>query len=724
MAKKKTFTDPYAEQEKQKYDKPIPSRQSIIDYLTKIKKSVTANHLFKVMALDETDSQDALRFRLRAMVRDGQIMQDRRNRYCAMAKVDLIEGTISGHPDGFGFVVVEGSDDLFLSAKQMRQVMHGDIVKAFVVGVDRRGRKEGRIHEVVKRGNATVVGQLFAERGVYFVEPDNKRLTHAIAVAPEDLNDAKPGQMVLLAMLSYPSKHRPALGKVVEVLGDHMAPGLEVDVALHAHDIPYEWPQAVLDEVATFPAEVTEQDKTGRKDLTDLPFVTIDGADAKDFDDAVFCRKRKSTWQLMVAIADVSHYVQSGSAIDEEAQRRATSVYFPGRVIPMLPEQLSNGLCSLNPKVDRLCLVCDMSIDAAGKIKRSRFYRAVIHSKARLTYKTVAQFFETGTLADHPNLQDDISELYKLYKVLVKERKNRGAIEFDTTETQIVFDENKKIDQVVPVVRNDAHRLIEECMLAANVCAAKFVKREKIPALYRVHQTPPEDRIEKLRDFLGGFSLTLGGGKKPHPKDYAQALTEIGDRPEKGLLETVMLRSLTQACYMEKNSGHFGLAYPAYAHYTSPIRRYPDLLTHRAIIHCVEKNSLASFAYSEQAMSSLGKHASMCERRADEATREVVTWLKCEFMQDKIGQVFHGTINAVTGFGIFVMLEEVFVEGLIHISTLRGDTYQYDSVRHRLFGVGSRKQYRLGDRLTVQVARVDLLERKIDFELLADMNDE
>lgn len=721
MARKKKFVDPYLEQEKKRYETPIPSRQSIIEYLTDLNKAVTLNHLLKVMEIYSAEQEEAVIFRLRAMLRDGQLMQDRRGRYCVLKRLDMITGTIMAHSEGFGFVIPEGGgDDLFLSAKEMRQVMHGDKVTVFEVGRDRRGRREGRIHEVIERKNTTVVGQIYSERGVFFVEPDNKRITQAIAVAPEDLNSAKQGQVVLVELISFPTKRHPALGKVVEILGEHLAPGLEIDVALLSYDIPHRWPQEVLDEVASLPTQVTDEDLHGRRDLRKHAFVTIDGEDAKDFDDAVFCQKREKTWQLMVAIADVSHYVKPGSALDKEAQYRSTSVYFPGRVVPMLPEQLSNGLCSLNPDVDRLTLVCDMSFSEDGIIKRSRFYQAVIHSKARLTYNQVSNFIETGELDHHEGIKNDLHNLYELYQILIRQRKNRGAIEFDTKETQIIFDDKKKISKIVPLIRNEAHRLIEECMLAANVCAAKFVKREKIPALYRVHQSPPEDRIEKLREFLNGFGLTFGGGKKPHPKDYASTLTEIEDKPEKGLIETVMLRSLTQARYMEKNEGHFGLAYAAYAHFTSPIRRYPDLLTHRGIIHAVNKQNSKPFYYSEQDMSHHGKHASTCERRADEATREVVSWLKCEFMQDKVGETYTGTISAVTSFGLFVMLDDFFVEGLIHLSSLRGDYYKYDSTRHKLVGESSGKQYRLGDKLKITVARVDLVERKIDFDLVLD----
>lgn len=728
MPKKKKFTDPYFEKEQNKYENPIPSRQSIIDYLNQVDRAVSLKHLIGVMELEDEAQQDALFYRLKAMLRDGQLMKDRRNRYSTLKRLKITQGKVMGHPDGFGFVIPdEGGDDIFLSAKEMRQTMHGDVVKVFEVGRDRRGRREGRIHQIVSRGHENIVGRFFCERGVCFVEPDNKRLTHPIVIAQEDTGGASQGQIVLVQILSYPSKHHPALGQVMEILGDHLAPGLEIDVAIHSHHLPNEWPQAVLDEVAKIPLQVRQSDIEGRRDLRDLPFVTIDGEDARDFDDAVFCRPRKGGgWHLFVAIADVSFYVKPGSALDKEAQKRSTSVYFPGRVIPMLPEQLSNGLCSLNPKVDRLCLVCEMSLSPEGKVTRSRFFRAVIHSQARLTYTQVAAYI--GKQREHAvsderlpaNVIPSVEQLYQVYLVLAKQRRARGAIEFETTETKIEFDENKKISKIVPLIRNDAHRLIEECMLAANVTAAKLVKREKIPALFRVHEVPTEAKLETLRAFLNGFGLQLPGGKKPQPKDFAKMLLEIEDRPEKGLIETVMLRSLTQARYMEKNGGHFGLAYSAYAHFTSPIRRYPDLLTHRAIVHVVEKQDVASFAYTKNAMAELGQQASFCERRADEASRDVMNWLKCEFMLDKLGEVYQGTISAVTSFGVFVMLDDYFVEGLVPMTSLQGDYFQYDPSGMRLIGENTRRQYRLGDKLVVQVARVDLDERKIDFELIAD----
>ncbi|MBA3536323.1 MAG: ribonuclease R [Tatlockia sp.] len=706
---------------------PIPSRELILQVLEEFGRPMSRIQLITQLEVKDEAEQEALGFRLKAMLRDGQIMQDRRGRFCLLERINLQRGTIQGHPDGFGFFIPDdGSNDMVLSAKEMRTVMNGDLVLAYKTGVDRRGRAEAKIHEVIEHANLSVVGRFFTEHGVGFVMPDNKRLTQDISIPLEFAGEAKNGQMVLIEVLAFPSKRNQAIGKVLHILGEHMAPGMEIEVAIHAHGIPADWPDDVQAEVAKIPQCVTEEQLTGRTDLRNLPFVTIDGEDAKDFDDAVYCyQKPKGGYQLYVAIADVGHYVAVDSALDKEAARRGNSVYFPGEVVPMLPEALSNGICSLNPHVDRLCLVAEMAIAADGKITRSRFYRAVFHSHARLTYNQVAQWLEDGrTDAKHEPIWSMLQSLQSLYKVLLVARKGRGAMDFETTETRIEFDENRKIQRIVPVIRNDAHRLIEECMLAANVATARFLEKAEIPTLYRVHATPDEEKIAALRLFLGELGLQLGGGKKPHPKDYQKVLATLKDRPEKHLIETVMLRSLKQAQYIEVNDGHFGLAYPAYTHFTSPIRRYPDLLIHRAVAHLIDNEELEKFNYSHEDMNRLGKHCSTTERRADEATREVVSWLKCEYMQDKLGQVFPGTISAVTGFGIFVELDDIYVEGLVHVTSLKNDYYAFDAVKHRLIGERGGHVYRLGDKMSVLVARVDLDERKIDFEPAENESDD
>lgn len=719
MSKKK-IKDPFYKRESEKYADPIPSRELIMEQLKEFGRPISREQLIEKLGIEEESKQEAIGFRLRAMLRDGQLMQDRRGRFCLLERINLRRGTIQAHPDGFGFFIPdEGGDDMVISAREMRLVMHGDIVLAYQAGLDRRGRPEGKIHEVVEHANASVVGRFFSERGVNFVVPDSKRLTQDISIAPESTLNAKNGQIVLVEILAYPNKRTQAIGNVIHILGEHMAPGMEIEVSILAHGLPDKWPDDIAAAVAKIPQRVEQDQLAGRTDLRELPFVTIDGDDARDFDDAVYCYpKDNGGFQLYVAIADVSHYVPVGTPLDSEAARRGNSVYFPGKVVPMLPEALSNGICSLNPHVDRLCMVAEMAISSEGKITRSRFYRAVMHSKARLTYNQVSDWLIAGQAdAAHEKIFPMVQSLHALYAILLKTRKSRGAMDFDTTETRIEFDENRKIQRIVPVIRNDAHRLIEECMLVANVATARFLEKAKIPTLYRVHPAPEADKVIALRQFLGELGLQLGGGKKPTPKDFQRTLASIGDRPEKHLIETVMLRSLKQAQYIEANDGHFGLAYTAYTHFTSPIRRYPDLLIHRAVGHLIDNQPAEKFAYSEEEMNRQGKHCSSTERRADEATREVVSWLKCEYMQDKLGQVFSGKISAVTGFGIFVELDDIYVEGLVHVTSLKNDYYTFDAVKHRLVGERGGNVYRLGDKMTVLVARVDLDERKIDFEL-------
>ncbi len=716
----KKLKDPYAERERQKYAEPIPSREFILMVLEDVGRPINKKQLFKILNIRSENEQDAIGYRLKAMLRDGQMMQDRCGRYCLFDKINLLKGTVHAHPDGFGFFIPkDGESDMVIPGREMRAVMHGDEVLAYRSGFDRRGRQEVKIHEVVERANATVVGRFFEEVGVGFVVPDSKRLTQDITIPIDMQNDAQNGQIVLVEIISFPSNRNQAIGKIIHILGEHMAPGMETEVAILSHNIPTDWPEAVLAEVSRIKQQVTDEEIAKRADLRNIPFVTIDGEDAKDFDDAVFCKERsQGGYQLYVAIADVSHYVRFGSALDKESERRGNSVYFPGKVVPMLPEALSNGICSLNPKVDRLCMVIEMSISEEGKVTRSRFMRAVIHSQARLTYTQVSDWLKAEKPdQEYETIWENISALHKLYKVLAKARFKRGAMEFDTTETKIEFDKNRKIKKIVPLLRGDAHRLIEECMLVANLTTAKFLLKAKIPSLYRVHKAPAAEKIIDLRQFLHEFGIKLGGGKQPNPKDFEKVLAGIGERPEKHLIEMVMLRSLKQAEYTENNEGHFGLAYSAYTHFTSPIRRYPDLLIHRAVAFLLDKQEDDKFHYTKEEISALGRHCSFTERRADDATRDVVAWLKCEYMQDKLGQVFNGKISSVTGFGLFVELDEVYVEGLIHVTSLNRDYYIFDELKHRLVGERSGKTYRLGDRMRVLVSRVDMDERKIDFEL-------
>ncbi|MEW6692160.1 MAG: ribonuclease R [Pseudomonadota bacterium] len=713
--------DPHAEREAEKYENPIASRELLLEMIKAHGSPTTFERLLLNLGYDDDDRIEALRRRLRAMERDGQLIRNRKGGYVPLDKSELVRGRVIGHKDGFGFLVPdEGGDDVFLSARQMRALLHGDRAVVQITGIDQRGRREGALVEVLERANAEVVGRLVLESGVAFVIPDNKRITQDVLIPQDALGEAQDGQIVRVQLVEQPTFRNKPVGRVVEVLGDHMAPGMEIDVAIHTHGLRHEWPEDVLAQIAGLSEEVAEVDKLGRVDLRDVPLVTIDGEDARDFDDAVYCEPTAKGWRLIVAIADVSHYVTVGSPLDREAFFRSTSVYFPGRVIPMLPEILSNGLCSINPHVDRLCMVCEMLINREGDIIRSRFYEGVMRSHARMTYTQVAKILldkDEALRKEYAPIVPHLESLHGLYGVLMEARTRRGAMDFDTTETKIVFGEGRKIEAIVPYERNDAHRLIEECMIAANVAAARFLERRKIEGLYRIHDRPAAEKIADLRTFLGELGLTLGGGDKPEAKDFNAVLEAAKGREDQHLIQTVVLRTMKQAVYSPDNIGHFGLAHANYAHFTSPIRRYPDLLVHRAIRHVLRTGGPEHFPYAHDELGLIGEHCSNNERRADEATRDATDWLKCEFMQDRVGEVFDGVITAVTSFGLFVELKGVFVEGLLHITALDKDYYHFDPVGHRLVGERTGQVYRLGDAVTVQVARVDLDERKIDFVL-------
>jgi ribonuclease R len=663
------------------------------------------------------------------MVHEGTLLRNRRGAICVADKLDLLKGRVQGHADGFGFLLLDdGTADCFIGPRQMQKVMHGDRVMAREVGIDRRGRRDVAIVEVLERANTTVVGRLQQEHGIHFVEPAERRLTQRLLVAAEDLGQAKPGQIVVARILAQPTGNTQPVARVEEILGTYADPGLEIEIALRKHNLPHTFSRSATHLAEQYPREPGEVDFAGRVDLRDLPLVTIDGETARDFDDAVYCEplqttggtaaagKRRTTgYRLVVCIADVSHYVRPGDALDREARERGTSVYFPRRVIPMLPEALSNGLCSLNAEVNRLCVACDMVIGPRGAIRSHRFFPAVMRSRARLTYTQVAGYLTDGADPDKRfggAVGENVRHLETLFRALLRERGRRGAIDFETIETELRFDQNGKIERIVAVARNDAHRIIEECMLAANVCASQFLRKHKHPALYRVHEGPTPERLEGLRTFLKEFGLELGGEDEPRAGDYAKLLASIKHRPDVQLLQTVLLRSLRQAVYSPENVGHFGLAYEAYTHFTSPIRRYPDLLVHRSIKAVLERRR-----YDPGSWVDLGVHCSQSERRADDATREVVSWLKCFYMQDRVGDRFEGSISAVTGFGIFVALDQVYVEGLVHISELGSDYYHFDATRHQLVGERTGRRFRLADRVKVRLVRVGLEQMKIDFVL-------
>ena len=721
--KKKISTDPYSRREAAKYKHPIASREFILGVLEDSAGPLSASALSQALDISTDKDVTALERRLKAMERDGQIIRNRQNHYLPVAKVNLVRGRVMGHSNGFGFLIPdEGGSDLFLSPREMRPLMHGDRVVVRPTGNAKGDKPQGKLVEIIKRHNKQIVGRYYQESGVGYVVPDDKRLGQDVIIPAKASGDAVNGQFVVTSIVEPPNRARQAIGKVIEVLGDHLAPGMEIDVAIRSYGIPHRWSEEVLHEAEQFHENAIKHELGHRKDLRALKFVTIDGRDARDFDDAVYCEPRENGWRLWVAIADVSHYVQPDSALDLEARKRGTSVYFPERVVPMLPEQLSNGLCSLKPDTDRLCMVCEMFITRDGELKRYSFYDAVMHSAARLTYDKVQRILYGGDKKlrkRYSHVQPELEHLQGVYRALKKQRKKRGAVDFDTLECFFEFDEHKKIKAIVPQERFQAHMIIEECMISANIAAAKFISKHKLPTLYRVHDHPTSEKTRELREFLQSLGVGFTRSSKPEIGDFLDTLKKISHRKDKHIIEMMLIRSMAQAVYSPENIGHFGLALPLYAHFTSPIRRYPDLIVHRTIRHLLAASKKDLFAFSENDLLLLGEECSMCERRANDATRNVDAWLKCEFMLDKLGKQFSGVINSVTAFGFFVTLDHIFVEGLVHVTSLKSDYYHYDEPSRCLFGERSKKRYKLGDEVNVVVSRVGLDERKIDF-VLAD----
>jgi ribonuclease R len=715
------FADPQAQREAQRYAHPIPSREAIVELLGARGELLTAEVLARELGLSDPRDLEALSKRLTAMLRDGQLLQNRRGGYGVAQKLDLIPGTILANAEGFGFLRPDaGGDDIYLSPYEMRKVLHGDRVLASIVGVDHRGRKQGAIVEVLERRASRLVGRVVTENGIVVVAPDDRRLHQDVLIPPGKQRDARAGQIVVAEITQPPTAQRGPIGEIVSVLGERLVPSLIVEMAVASHGLPHEWPDETLREAAQVEPQVARVEIAGRVDLRKLPLVTIDGEDARDFDDAVFAEPTQEGFRLVVAIADVSHYVRPGTALDDEAVKRATSVYFPGFVVPMLPETLSNGICSLNPKVERLCMVCDMVVGHDGEVVRSKFYAAVMRSHARLTYTRVWQALGEKNVDARAELADvlpHLDHLHQLYRILAKARQRRGAIDFDSREVKFRLDKAGDVVQLGAEPRNDAHKLIEECMIAANVEAAKFLDPRKIPALYRDHAPPPESKYEDLLEFLREFHLKLPPAAQVQPKDFSSLLKKIRDRVDAGLIQSVLLRSQSLAVYSAQNSGHFGLALDAYAHFTSPIRRYPDLLVHRAIRYALTKGKPSEYTYSPGEMVNLATHCSQNERRADEAERDVDERYKCAWMEKHVGSEFDGVVSGVTSFGLFVELSESQVSGLVHITQLPNDYYHFDPVRHLLTGERRGLKFRLGDAVRVQVLRASLEDRKIDFRL-------
>ena len=703
------------------------SRERILAALEDAGRPVTRRQFSHLFGLDKPQSDEALRPILMDMVAKGELVKNRRAAYGLPSQMDLVAGRINAHPDGYGFVVVEGDgDDLFLAPKQMRQVFNGDRVLAAVTAVDRRGRKEGAIVEVLERAHAQVAGRLLVESGVAVVVPDDPRLTQDILVPTEHIGKAKPGQVVVVRIDKPPTLKRGAVGEIIAVLGHADEPGIATDIAVYSHQLPWEFPEEVTREAEGFGSEVDPDTAAARLDLRDLPLVTIDGADARDLDDAIFAEPRGDGYRVLVAIADVAEYVQPGRSLDDEAEKRGTSVYFPDRVIPMLPETLSNGLCSLNPEVDRLCTVCEMRVDAKGKVTSSRFHEAVMRSHARLTYDHVRRIMEAGD----PELVDrfghvlgNLQALYDVYRLFFQRRERRGALDFNSQQAYFEFDTDGRVANIRLQQRHDAHRLIEELMVAANVEAAKFVGHGKLPMLYRVHEPPPTEKLEGLEEFLRVNGIQVRWSEKPEPQQFAAIQRKVAGQVNESLVNAQLLRSLSMAVYQPENKGHFGLGLEHYAHFTSPIRRYPDLLLHRGIKHLCRERNREDFHYGFSRMEELGRHCSWTERRAEDASRDVEERLKCQFMQRHVGDEFDGIISGVTSFGLFVELDGLAVSGLVHVTALPNDYYHFDPVSSSMTGKRRGLRYRLADKVRVEVMAVNLEERKIDFRLVEDEDD-
>ncbi|MDC9714203.1 MAG: ribonuclease R [Gammaproteobacteria bacterium] len=701
------MSDPHQQRESDKYDNPIPSREYILEFVAKQPQSFY--DLVDVLKVGGKQKKP-LTHRLKAMVRDQQLSMNRDGMYDVFnSERDVVIGTVSANPKGFGFIALdEGGKDLRLSAYQMKLVFHGDRVKARML--DQRGDSE--IIEVIESVK-TVVGRLHLNDESAYIVVDDRRIRNNINIP--DISAANTDkQIVIVEIIQAPTFKTLAEGRIIQILGDYMDEGVETEAALYRNGIPVDFSAEALAQTEQLPTQVTAEDKVGRVDITDMKLVTIDGEDSRDFDDAVFAEPTNNGWKLVVAIADVSHYVAEGSDLDIDAIERGNSVYFPRRVVPMLPEALSNGLCSINPDVERLCMTCEMNIDAEGNLLDYKFYPAVMFSHARLTYTKVSQILEhhdNELTQQYASVMDNLNTLYDLYKTLKNARTKRGVMDFDRIETQILFNDEGKIDNIVATSRNDAHKLIEECMLMANQATAKFLAENDEDFLYRIHPKPTAEKVEVTRQFLTAVGLTLEGGAQPESKHFAKVLEDAKGRDDENIIKTVVLRTMKQAIYTPANEGHFGLAFDDYTHFTSPIRRYPDLLVHRAINRVINKNTRKP----SKRMVELGAELSVTERRADEATRDVEKWLKCEYMRDKVGETFNGVISGIAAFGIFIELTDIYVEGMISIRDMKDDYYNFDDIHHKLTGSRTGKTFQLGDTIKIQIASVNLDDRQMVF---------
>ena len=726
MSKQYQKKDPYKAREAAIYEEPIASREHLIALIKDHGAGLKVAEIIKALQYDDVEQGEAMRRRLRAMVRDGQLICDQEGRYHLIDESELCVGEVIVNKDGFAKVLIDG-EALRVPPRYLNQIFPGDMVQVRISGPGARGRLEAAIVKVLEHRTKTIVGRFYSDPDGCFVVPEDARVNHEIVVLPDDTMEASDDELVLIAITQYPDRHFPAMGKVVSVLGDKLNASIVIDEAIETFQIPHEWPRAVIDEASQFTDTVSEADCQPREDLRHLPFVTIDGEDARDFDDAVYAEQQEDgSFHLWVAIADVSHYVKANTALDKEAQERGNSVYFPNFVVPMLPEKLSNGLCSLNPHVDRLVMVAEIHLSAQGSRQHYRFYPAVICSQGRLTYEYVAAFL-AGDRRASPNVGDRITKatqrnvmtLHTLFQALYQQREARGAISFDTAEPVIKLDSQGHVVAVENRERNIAHQLIEECMLQANVAAADLLLEQQLPGVFRVHQGLKSGRLEELRAFLMLRGLSLSGGDDPQPQDFNEVLQLARQREDADVIQSVMLRSLTQAEYTPENAGHFGLAYDAYTHFTSPIRRYADLIVHRVIKAHVATQIAGGMQYDMKTLHGHAQHISITERRAEEATRDVSATLKCIYIEEHVGDTLHGVISGVTGFGFFVTLDDLFVDGLVHVTSLQKDYYRFDEASQQLIGERGGQKFALGDAVEVQVAQVNTAARKVDFKLVS-----
>jgi len=705
--------DPYLSREASKYLKPVPSREYILAQIKNSKRNLSYKDLIEIFKLDDQDMYESIRRRLIAMCRDGQLVLNKDNTYSIVDTSHLVRGSVISHRDGYGFVLAEdGGKDIFLNVSQMKQLFPDDHVLVRLTNT-KRSKREGVVVNILERRTSIIIG--FYKNKTLI--PTNKNITQTIKIV-ENTKLAKDGELIEAKIIKYPTKHKSAEAKIIESLGSHMDPEMEITISCKNHGIPTAWPKEIEHEIKQLKTIAKKNNvDIARKDLRKLNFITIDGSDAKDFDDAVYCKKVKTNWKLYVAIADVSHFVKPESIIDMEAYLRGNSVYFPNRVIPMLPEILSNHICSLKQNVDRKTMVCEITINPKGRLLRYEFYESTIKSKARLTYSEVSKALKKGYLKNNSAIMKNILDLEKLFNILFEARKKRGAIEFETSESKILFDKNKKIKQIKEEKRTKAHRIIEECMLAANVCAARFLLKHKIPALFRVHSHPNEKSIENLNKYLKNIGYSIPNTTDPKPKDFTSLIEQTKNRKDSHIIQTIILKSMHPALYDAENVGHFGLAYEAYGHFTSPIRRYPDLLTHRAIRHIIYGGKPKNYFYNNRQIHQIGDHCSMTERRADNAVYESIEWLKCEFMQDKLGEKYNGIVTNVTRAGLFIELGKIYIEGFLPINSLPKDQYKFDQISYKLIGKRSNKKYSIGDKIKIVIASVNLYERKITLSL-------